>query len=218
MRSWFFDDVAGAAATVSHRADPIDTTDSLAYTFSAVDLGADAASHKVVVCAAGSNGGFAVLSITIGGNAASLVKAQVANNNTTEIWQANGITATSGDIIVTWTGIQDRCGIGVDAVYGAADAVHDTAGASNVNPLEDAAGLDIPAGGVAIAASFNQNTTTSTWTNLTETYDEIVEGAFAHSGANGAFATAQTALAVKCQLAAPGLSLEGFAAASWGPA
>jgi len=44
--------------------------------------------------------------------------------------------------------------------------------------------LQTTSDGFAVAVNMTSNTTTTAWTNATERYDQVVEGALSHSGAS----------------------------------
>ena len=70
--------VPDPAATVSFQTSAVDPVDATVFTFSSQAIGAAAADRKVVVCVTGIQGNSTgeVSSMTIGGEAASLVVAQ----------------------------------------------------------------------------------------------------------------------------------------------
>lgn len=201
----------------------VDATNSASYTFSGRSLGAEAADRKILIAIAGDGNTATVSSVTVGGNAASLVTGAAVSDTDTraEIWQIELPTGTTGDIVVNWdSGGMARMGIGVFRATGAQASAHDT-GTSASNPASDT--LNIPANGFALAVlALNSGTArTTTWTNLTEDathgYDEVMEGNETHSGACADFATAQTGLAITATPSGV-TNREAFAAASFGPA
>jgi len=205
-------------ATVVFTDNNVDPANQIAYTFSSQAIGTALPTRKVVVavgCMPSASAVRTVSTLTVGGISATLVK-QVnqasGNYPAIEIWQADVPTGTTADVIVTWNAGCIRCGIGVWAVYDAASAADDT-GNSTASPLTNT--LNIPANGVAIGYSMSGASATHSWTNLTEKFDETVEGGMTHSGASDAFAAEQTGLAITDTLSAGGEQL--MALASWGP-
>ena len=204
---------SGGPATISSVDDSVDATGQTIYTFSSQALGS-AGGRKIIVLVCGGNGARTVSTLTVAGESASLVKRQQAGvEATVEIWSVEFSGATTGDVVVTWSGAQNRCFIGVLAAYGAAAAANDTGG-SVADPLSDT--LDIPAGGVAVGIAHNDNTNSFTWTNLTEDWD-TKENPQVATGASDAFATEQSALAITATDDGAA-SHHCMALASWGPA
>ena len=185
-------------ATIEYRGNFVDTASGPTYTFSSKDLGSSATSHKVIVGASGGGSGpGSVSSITVGGSSATVsVSVQANSEQRTELWYIDGVTATSGNIVVTFSGGSGchRCGIGVWAIYnGATGAANDT-GSSTSDPATDT--LNISAGGVAIGYAKGGVDPAWTWTNLTEDFDAEMETSTHHSGASDAFASAQVSLSI----------------------
>ena len=204
-------------ATVTFVSKAVDTTSLTVYTFSSLALGAAASDRKIVVAVASRGGAQIVSSLTIGGISATLV---VAAKDTVlaELWQAAVPSGTTGDVVVTMdTSGAINCGVGVFRVLGALGAADDT-GFDTINTaLNDT--LDIPAGGVAIGcACVDEPSATFVWTNLTEAYDEAVEGAADtfHTGAKDEFASQQSALSITCTVSSAPTNAT-MALASWGP-
>ena len=80
--------------------------------------------------------------------------------------------------------------------------------------------LNIPANGGAVGYGYNAGASghsSFTWTNLTEDFDEQVEGFADHTGASDVFASEQVARSVTCS---PGETVadNGMVLASWGQA
>lgn len=213
-----------AAATVTFTDSSVDATDATAYTFSTQSIGTAAADRKIVV-AADTAGGAAsadgVSGITVGGEALTQVAATIAplgDETQVELWQGTITTGTTADIIVTWNGAHGRCGIGVWAVTGAGAAASDTV-EDNSSTTAETGTIDVPAGGVLIAAVVHTATGTKThvWTGPTEDYDEEVESNIGHSGASLAYAAAQTGLTVTATFSAA-VDQGAMVGAAWGPA
>ena len=204
-------------ATVTKTDDPTDDTSLTIYTLSAL-FGSGL--KKIVACPVGSRataGAKTVSSLIIDGTTASLVKRQnTSGGNGCEIWQANGITASSGNIVVTWSAGMQGCGVGVFAVYDAGSSSYAST-SSTADPMN--ATIDVPAMGVLIGVGVNDAGGTFAWTNLTERYDEQYDagGPGNHTGASDAFEAAQTALSVTCDPSAAGAD-NAMVLASWGPA
>jgi hypothetical protein len=204
--------VSAAVATVEFRGSSVDATNGTVFTFSAEDLGSSADAHKVVIVIETPGTTRTISSVTVDGNAAVLV-VQTASNQESFIYDADGITATSGDVVVTFTSSASRCGIGVYAVYGSATADSDN-GSSLTDP--GSVTIDVLAGGVVIGgASLSTGSPSSyVWTELIEHYDEIVESESIQSGASKAYAAAQTDLVITSDCDS---SVNQMVVATWGP-
>ena len=161
---------------------------STAYTYSAVSLSVVDATRKIVVSCHAGFGTRTVSTLTVGGISATYVGRQSGGAYSVELWEALVPTGASGNIVVTWSGAQNFCSIGVWAVYNAAATVTTTA-ISTASPLS--ASVAVSAGGVSIAAAHTSDAATATWTELTENYDtraDPVTFAARMSGANKAYA------------------------------
>lgn len=175
-----------------------DDTNASSYTFSAQSLGT-AASDRYIVVTVGARAGTTetISSVTIGGVTATINVQSTSNNNIASVCIANVPTGATGDIVVTFSGTMDRCGIGAWRATGVTSTTATDTGTSIANPLTT--NLDINAGGFAVAIGRTDDIATATWTNLTEKFDEEIgaEGNF-FSGASDEFVSAQTNLAVTC--------------------
>ena len=210
------DRVGYIPATISFVASSIDTTDLTTVTFTAHAIGAAHKNRKVVVAVTGAVSTRTVSTLTVAGASAELVRRQQSGTTTVEMWQADVMEGTTGDIVVTWSGAQDRTGIGVWAVYNARRYAHDTQASTVLDP---SVSLIVPADGVAIAVNLpnGSGTTSHLWTGLTEQYDQNLEGVSGRqSGASGSFTSKQSALTVTADMSDnPGT--QALVAASWGP-
>jgi hypothetical protein len=183
-------------ATISFTASAVNPANLTVYTFSGVAIGTAAANRKIVIAVCQHS--TAVSGITVGGDAATVVKVSANSNNDTELWQRNAVSSgTTADIVVTFPGGGTiGIGIGVWAIYDAQDAASDTGGSAGPSDGGDPASapLTIPAGGVALGAACNNvsGTPTTVWTNLTEVYDEQVDTNRSQSGASKAVSVAET--------------------------
>jgi hypothetical protein len=189
---------AAADVTIGFREAVADTATKTTYTFSAADIGADSASHKVVVMASWT-GGATYSSSTIDGETGNAIVSASATggNERIQMFYADAISATSGDVVIIVSGGSDRLGIAIfdvrNAASGAAFATSSDSDSSD--PLTGS--LNVEAGGGCLGGAFSDLTTTFIWTNLDEDYDVAIEGGdFKHSGASANFALAQTPLSV----------------------
>lgn len=195
------------------------TANQSSYTFSSKSIGSAAANRKIIVAASNdtSGAGQSVSSLTIGGSPANLEVAQISGDVGVEIWELDVAAGTTADIVVNYAGTAADCAIGVWAIYGAGSSATDT-GASTANPLTDT--LNIPVGGVAIAAICRVDTSTAkltNWTNLTEQYDATQEANIIYSGASDAFVSGDASRTITATPAS-GTPISGaFVNVAYGP-
>lgn len=222
---------AGAPALVSvsivgtdHKVDP---TDQQVFTFSACALGTASAGRRIVVGVSGraSSDTATVSSMTIGGVSATKVIEALDSivHNSAGLWIADVPTGTTGDVVVTFSVVVQRCGICVWSMTGAASAVASDTDSNHATPTNVTVitkTLTIPTRGGAIGYSFGTfaGGTTAAWTNLTEPsgFDEILEASNNHTGASDNFAVgSDTALTVTWSNISTTPAVAVFA--SWGP-
>ena len=191
------------------------------YSFTSQDFGTAASDRKIIVSVNGtsnSGGAAAVTGMTIGGEDASLIKAQVNASQAgyySELWQADVPTGTTGTVAYTIAAAGYRHGIGIHACYGAAASVDDTAGDGSNDPMTTT--IDCPANGFIIAAAqFHTASAVTAWTGVDEDYyDAITEQNSA--GASKEYAAAQSGITITCNPNA-GVSRMAMAVCSFGPA
>jgi hypothetical protein len=212
--------ISSAAAppvTAAFTASSTQNTGLTVYTYSSEAIGAADTNRKIVVTIlAGGLTGRNVSTVTVGGISATLVKKQLAvgGERYNEMWQADVPTGTTADVVVTWSAVMERCGIGIFAVYDAASAASATASDTS-DPMN--ASINVPAEGVLIGgAIYNSAGGAATWTNLTESYETDSGGNVETSGYD-THATIQTGLSVTCDPASAA-AVTSMVLASWGPA
>ena len=202
--------------TVAFTAAAVDTVNATAFTFSGHSLGAAEANRKIVITVFGvgtTASSRLVSTLTIGGVSATLaiaVQNSTEDHYACEIWYATVPTGTTGDVVVTWNAAMGNCAIGAFRVIGAAITDHANASDNDSDPLT--ANINVPAGGILIGGGGEDAVATFTWTNITEAYDEAVEGNQRHTGASKEFTALQDALAITLDPSATDRL------ASWGPA
>jgi hypothetical protein len=193
------------------------TTDLSTYTFAGQSLGAEASDRKIVVAVGAARAAaFALNTVTVGGvTAYKLVEREDndgASEATASLWIADIPTGTTGDVVVTFSAAAARCGVAIFRLTGSGPVSFTTlADGTDADPTGT---IDVPANGGAIAVSYTNAATTTTWTGLTERNDTTMEGAF--SSASDQFAALQEALTVTSNWVAPSNSV--MAVASFGPA
>jgi hypothetical protein len=191
------------AASIAYVSNATDTANRTLYTFVSQNLGTPAADRKIIV-AVKVNGTLSNLiqSVSIGGVTATLaIKDQTAAGQDVGIYIASVPSGTTGDIVVDPGNTPSGCDIWWWETHGLTSNVATDTGSSNANP--QTYDLDVVAGGVAVAIAANDSTT-ATWTNLTEDYDGAVDGGDKGSVAHAAFNATQTNLTISCQWVTPG--------------
>ena len=209
--------------TAAFTASAVTGSSATAYTFSSQALGTAGATRMIVINVTGSSnsgGATPINTLTVAGVSAVKAKEQVSSGEagySQDIWYVPLASGTSGDVVVTFSGAQARCGIGLMAVYDADDSPFDTGGNSD-DPM--VATISCPAKGIIIGSctmNANEGVATTTWTNLTEKYDQQVESIQSHSGAFATFDAAQTDLTITSNPSIV-VSRRAMPLASWGPA
>lgn len=185
---------AVAPATVAFASSAVSGAATSSRNYGTLSLGTAAADRKIVVISSQANT-INATSVSVAGNAAAKISADVVGATANlSIWIVAVAAGATGNVTVGYSGSSDRGGVGIYAVYGASSTPSDT-GSSTANPGTDT--IDVVAGGVVVAGYFTGGaTSTYTWTNVTEGYDQTVDASYTHTGAAAAFAGAQTGLAI----------------------
>jgi hypothetical protein len=210
-----------SAVELSFDGSHISGTNTSTYTFSAAAPAANA-TDIVVVTIFGGTETRTVSSVTVDGNAMSLI---VASNGVEAcaIYAYAGSTSTSGNIVVSWSNNQGRCGIGVYVLSNASVTASDTATTTDTSGAITTT-IDCPANGCIIGvvgcrSGNDSDPAEFSWSGITENYDEQVENGndASQTGASDIFMVAQTALSISCT---PNRSYVAgrMALASFGPA
>ena len=191
--------IASNPATVVFTTSAVLGTDTSAYTFSGLSFGSTAARRKLLFMVSGGSGSSerTVTEVSAANSTATFVARQQDLGESIEAWDINLPGGTSGDVKVLWNTARDRCGVAVYTIHGASSTAYDTGGNAD-NPMTTT--IDIPAGGVGVAAACTESAgnRTHAWVGLNEDYDETVESAgITHSGASAAFSTERTGLEVR---------------------
>ena len=208
--------------TASFTASAVSTTNATAYTFSSQALGTASSTRMIVIGICGSsNSGSAstINSVTVAGVSATKAKEQADGTEagySSDLWYVALASGTSGDVVVTFDATQARAGIGLTAVFDASSSPSATAGNSD-DPM--VATISCPANGIILGSCTMNGSAgiTTAWTNLTEKYDQVVEGSQSQSGAFATFAAAQTDLSITSDPSSAA-SRKAMALAAWGPA
>lgn len=215
--------LAFAAADLTFVASTVDTSNASSYTFTDHAIGT-AADDRCVVVSMHSGAGvvFTISTLTIGGNAATILYQKDGDADPLFRVAAIGallVTAgTTATIVVTPSTTVNRMRVAVHTLTGTADCT--TLADSDFSEVEDpSVALDVPAEGSALGACTDNGIAAATWVGLTETYDHSDEGAvMTATGAAADFATVQTGLTMTCNLGTAADSAEIGIFVSWGPA
>ena len=115
----------------------LDSVFRTTYTFSAQNLGVASADRRIVVCVRGwADNSTTVSSATIGGVAATIHINQGMNFGSAAIFSAIVPTGATGDIVITWGGVQAGNAISAYAIRGETSATPDFVVNDLSNPLD----------------------------------------------------------------------------------
>jgi hypothetical protein len=149
----------------------VDTSNGTSFTVSGLSYGTADAGRYVVVALTVIGGG-TITGVTLDGNTLTKIVGLQNGNSETGYYGAAIATGTSGNLVVT-VNISSSC---VAAQVYALNNVNTTAsdsGTSSASP--GSVSVTIPAGGVALAVANTRLTSTCTWANITEAWDEAIE-------------------------------------------
>lgn len=180
---------------VIYRGHAESTSDLTTYTFAAQPIGDAAADRRVHVGVGGSQSIRTISSVTIGGvTATQNIQHSGDQASTAAIYTANVPTGTTADVVVVWSGGQQRCGIGIWSSTGlTSDAAIDAdTGINGTGDFHTDLDIDVSTrdGGYIIVYGVHHNTTPSgplpyLPAAITDKFFVSVEGGFAHYGASG---------------------------------
>jgi len=200
------------------------TGNASVYTFSGASIGT-ASADRIVVVFSGSSSGTTPSSIamTVGGINCTIIDT-TASESRYAIGYAVVPTGTTADIVVTFGSDGNFCGCAVWTVTQADTTAHDSDTLSlpyspSGNALSQTSTLDVPAGGVVIAAveAGYSSSESWTWTNIDEDLDESIDAGARQSGGSKAYAEIQTGLVITGRRTAEANNLNQIAI-SFGPA
>ena len=162
------------------------------------DIGTASADRTVIVALgtwAGTASGTTLTSFTIDGvqmNYAGIQQMDITAP-TVYIYYLNVPTGTSAAISATWAVKQHSSSIGIWTVDSLVE-VHDSKGFGDGSSDSDAISLDltVPAGGFIVGYHTDHATSTHSWTELTENFDEAMLSNRVHSGASKSYSAAAT--------------------------
>lgn len=217
-----------APRTVSHSflAGAQSTTSSTTQTFAGLSFGTASAGRYLLACvySVGATG-HDQTAVTIGGVSATSVltvsSAFGANTQRIEFWIANVPTGTSGSVVATTSNNAVRAAVQLYSLEGMVSSTPSDTATNSGSGASLSGSLDMPAGGVIIAAAAGVDTSlvgSVTWTGVTEDSDVNFGGAIgiiASSGSLFSFSP-QSGLTVQATFSTtPAASV--LAAAAWSP-
>lgn len=166
----------------------VSTSDLSTYTINMNTGTASADRHNIVgvACRKAVSATTTMTSATINGVTATIAVQRNrtgASNNIVALLIAANPTGTTGDVVFTFDQTMSRCGIGMYQSTGLNSiTATDTDFAAATDP---AITLTLPASGFAVCVAGSGGAATTTWTNLTERYDQGIESnVFTHTGGN----------------------------------
>lgn len=150
-----------APKVLAYQTSAVDPSDLTTYTFSAQAIGTAAADRRVHVGVGATQNSPTISSVVIGGvTATQNIATTLGTASTVGIFTANVPTGTTADVVVTFTGSTNRCGIAVwtstgltsDAANATDSGVNDSGSSQDLNC--DVATLD---GGFIITYAIHHN-------------------------------------------------------------
>lgn len=170
--------------------DPVDRT---TYTFASQPLGTADTNRRMFAMVIAESNAFVgqPSSVTIAGVSATLLRTQndAFGTCTISLWTAVVPTGTTGDVVVTHSNSRRSCCVALYRAIGAAATLH--ASGFNDSTGNPSVAVDVPSGGVGMAAIANANGPGPfVWTNYTENAEGIIEtgnlsASFASYNTNG---------------------------------
>jgi hypothetical protein len=188
------------------------TSTSSVLTLSSMDFNAEA-SDRIIAVDLTVEAFITISSITIGGEAADLLKAEAGGSRQTYYYSASVPTGTSGDVVVTLASGDAAMSVSTHSVTGADPTPTDTDSVRSNSAADlSLASLTIPTDGAGLASFCNGTDSTAvSWTGATVSHDTDA-GAFRHSAA---IVTDVGTNTITADGATANCSLIGVA---WGPA
>lgn len=202
--------VSSSAKSIVYTDSVASASDLTTYTFAGRAISTAAADRYVIVGVGGSNSAD-VSSLTVGGNSATeIIDVADGVSAYAGLWIVNVTTGTTADIVVTFSGGINRCGIGVWAAYGLSSGTPLDSDTSVAAP--GSITLTTTAGGIAVSfANGNAGGGSDSWTGVTEDFD--ISGEASHAFTGGSAATAGASLGITVTYS--GTSAEAMVAASF---
>jgi hypothetical protein len=159
-----------------------DFSNATIYTFTDEDIGSEAASRIVVVACHSDGGNVTLSSVTIGGNAASLITTGGTQPRCALAYLVVP-TGTTATIVVTWSGGVTRSRIDVWSLKGMGSSTPiDTDAPATATTTTSTVTLDLPTGSFGVAAASHGSDVTAAWDVGFEEYDASVEAQMRATG------------------------------------
>ena len=192
------------AAAVTYTDAKSDNVGGASTTFSSVAIGTASSDRYVVAVATVRSAGTSdiTMTCTIGGvsaTSAATVASLTSSAHRQNIFIAAVPTGTTGNVVLTFSRSAIRSMISVFAVTGIDGLTASATATSTASPGSGT--ITIPAGGIAIAGSYNILGGAYTWSNLTERHDDVFNTNNYWSAASDAFATLQTSRVITATMA-----------------
>lgn len=188
-------------------------------TFSSVTIGTASSDRYVVVVATVRTSGISDITMTctiagVSATSVATVASLTASAHRQNIFIAAVPTGTTGNVVLTFSRSSIRSMISVFAVTGIDGLTASATATSTASPGSGT--ITIPAGGIAIAGSYNILGGAYTWSNLTEQHYSVFNTNNYWAAASDAFATLQTSRVITATMAgSPVQPVHCFAA--WSP-
>jgi len=188
-----------------------DATALTTYTFSSKNFGTNPSANRVIVVAVACESAAArtISSLTIGGVSATQIQFSSITNGSVGLYYANIPSASSGDIVVTWSGSALSCGIHWYEISNIASSTPSTSYVDTAAALSVSVTASADAAIVACAKNFSGSADTFTWggtLGIVEDGDNRFGGSITFSSASLFTSGSVSALTVT---ATPGLADSG---------
>lgn len=177
---------------LTYQTSVVQTATTSTPTFSSVSIGTAANSRRVIVHFSTANQTKTVSSATIQGITADIIQTGQSGNGTGALIIAHVPTGTTADIVITLSGNTNGSGIGVWTATGLTSNTPNDSDMNVTSGTSQAVTVAGLAGGFIVAGHTSANGTnqTTTWTNVSQQYDEEFWSSRYHSGGDAATAAA----------------------------
>ncbi len=173
----FSDKVRGAGMAgieFSHTDSPAVQTDSTTFTFSSAALGAANAGRTIIVSVSATDvTSKTISSVTVGGVSATqraFLSAALTNEHIVAIYTAEVPTGTTGDVVVTFSGATDGCGVALYRMVNHLSSVPDATDTASATDSTVELTMAPTVGGVTVAVGNGESLTTAiSWSVLATT-------------------------------------------------
>lgn len=145
-------------------------TDATSLTYSSAPLGTATPDRVIVVCVV-SNGAD-TSTVTVGGVSAT----QLVDGGISEVWAVRYPTGTTANVVATFSSAFTRAAIFVYSCYNVINEKVPLATKTGSQTRPTDLSSNVVKGSIGIGCSYNNDSTSFTWTGLTERYDAYVSG------------------------------------------